>query len=76
MADRNGELTFKVLVDGTASLQRTGPGKNCSGCDNSCQRATRIDIVEEVKVRSKCCKKYKKKKSFCKRCPKRIKGVA
>jgi hypothetical protein len=37
---------------------------------------TTDDILKEAKLKKKCCKKYKKKKSYCNKCPKRSKGVA
>jgi len=37
---------------------------------------TTDDILKEAKLKKKCCKKYKKKISYCNKCPKRSKGVA
>jgi len=77
MGGFNGEMTLELLIDSTTTLNRISGKESCSGCNNSCQKMTTVDIVKEVKLKKKCCMKYKKKKkSYCNRCPKRSKGVA
>jgi len=78
MGDVNCRMTLELLIDGMAISHETSKKKDCSGCNNSCKKnKIEVDIVKQVKSKSKCCKKYKKKKkSFCSRCPKRSKGVA
>jgi hypothetical protein len=76
MGGFNGVMTLKLLIDSTTTLNRIPGGESCSGCSNSCQKMTTDDILKEAKLKKKCCKKYKKKKSYCNKCPKRSKGVA
>tara|TARA_Y100000287_G_C14171996_1_gene330362 strand:- start:727 stop:963 length:237 start_codon:yes stop_codon:yes gene_type:complete len=74
----NGNMTLEILIDGMTISHETSEKKDCSGCNNSCKKnKTKVDLVKQVELKSKCCKKYKKKKkTFCSRCPKRRKGVA
>ena len=70
MDNQSGVMTLEFLIDSTAAQEKIVQDSACSGCSNSCRKKNTIDIVREVKLKSKCCKKYKKKKkSFCSRCP-------
>ena len=76
MGDVNGMMTFELLMSGMTILRENSEERGCSGCNNSCSIKNKMDVVEHVKMKSKCCKKYKKKKSYCNRCPKKSKAVA
>ncbi|MAY04369.1 MAG: hypothetical protein CMB25_02045 [Euryarchaeota archaeon] len=77
MCDGNGVLTLGVLINDTTHEINSSRNQDCLTCDNSCQKSNDVDIVRVVKMKSKCCKRYeRKKKSHCKGCPERNKGVA
>tara|TARA_B100000073_G_scaffold320696_1_gene300595 strand:+ start:183 stop:425 length:243 start_codon:yes stop_codon:yes gene_type:complete len=80
MCDTTGVLTLDDLFDGTISLDGLNQQNDCSGCTNSCQKKQTVEIVEvvaKVKVKSKCCKRYeRKKKAPCKGCPERTRAAA
>ena len=77
MSDVNGKMTLELLVNGMTIVHETSEKKDCFGCNNICKKnIIKADLVKQVELKSKCCKKYKKKKKFCSRCPKRSKGVA
>jgi len=79
MCDTAGVLTLDNLFDGTVLLDALNQQTDCSGCTNSCQKKQTVEIVKaaKVKVKSRCCKRYeRKKKAPCKGCPERNKAVA
>jgi len=79
MCDTTGVLTLDDLVDGTISLDGLRQRNDCSSCTNSCQKKQTVEIIEvaKVKIKSKCCKRYeRKKKAPCKGCPERARAVA
>ena len=78
MGDVNGKMTLELLFNGLTIMYETSEKKDCSGCNNSCKKnKIKVDLVKQVELKSKCCKKYKKKKkTFCNGCPKRSRGVA
>ena len=79
MCGRTGVLTLDDLVDGTISLDAFNQQNDCFGCTNSCQKKQTVEIIEvvKVKVKSRCCKRYeRKKKAPCKGCPERTRAVA
>ena len=77
MGDVNDRMTLELLMNGMTILRENSEKRGCSECNNSCSEKNKVDVVEQVKMKSKCCKKYKKKKkSYCNRCPEKSKGVA
>ncbi|MBJ14558.1 MAG: hypothetical protein CMB70_04230 [Euryarchaeota archaeon] len=79
MCDEPGVLTLDKLLGGTIILKPMKKQNDCLSCTNSCQKKQTAEIIEvaEVKVKSKCCKRYeRKKKAPCKGCPERPRAVA
>ncbi len=76
MCDSIDVLTLDNLFDETIHSKDFNKQKDCLMCTNSCQKNRAVDLIEVVKVKSKCCKRYeKKKKSHCKGCPERNRAV-